>query len=97
MAVSVNVTEVLDPKTYWAYETENKDRQTKMEMIEKELKKQWPEAGEVFMVSRPEGLPVIVRSEGEFFRGQIKMVNLVRIIRDHFISPSLRFGGRNCC
>ena len=75
MAVSVNVTDVLDPKTYWAYETGSEDRQIKMKMIDKELKEQWPEAGEVFMISHPEGLPVIVRADGEFFRGQIKMVN----------------------
>ena len=75
LAVSVNITDVVDPKTYWAYETESEDREMRMKMIEKELKKQWPEAGEIFMISRPEGLPVILRAEGEFFRGQIKMVN----------------------
>lgn len=74
MAVSVKITNVVDPKTYWAYETDSGDRRAKMEMIEKELKEQWPEAEEIFMVSRPNGLPVIVLVEGEFCRGQMKMV-----------------------
>ena len=74
MAVSVKITDVVDPKTYWAYETESEDRQTKLKMVEKELKDQWPEAGEIFMISRPEGLPVIVLLDGKFCRGQIKLV-----------------------
>ena len=74
MAVSVKITDVVDPKTYWAHETESEERQTKLKMVEKELKGQWAEAGEIFMVSRPEGLPVIVLLEGEFCRGQIQMV-----------------------
>lgn len=74
MAVSVKITDVVDPKTYWAYETESEERQTKLKMVEKELKDQWAEAGEILMISRPEGLPVIVLLDGEFCRGQIKLV-----------------------
>ena len=72
--VNVKITSVVDPKTYWAYETESGERQAKMKMIEKELKAQWPGAEQILTTNRPHGLPVITIVEGEFCRGQMNMV-----------------------
>ena len=72
--VNVKITSVVDPKTYWAYETESGERQAKMKMIEKELKTQWPGAEEIRSTKRPHGLPVITMVGGEFCRGQMNMV-----------------------
>ena len=74
MAVSVKITQVEDPKTYWAYETDSGYRQIKLAMIEKELEEQWGDAEEIVMISTSATQPVIVLVEGKLCRGEIKMV-----------------------
>ena len=74
MAVNVKITKVVDPKTLWAYETDSGYRQIKLNMVERELEEQWPEAEEIVMISAISTEPVIVQVEGKFHRGEIQMV-----------------------
>ena len=87
-AMAVKITDILDPKTFWAHETENSGRQEKMKGIQKELQLQWLNSLEIEKMDATEGLRVIVLINKELFRGEIIGVRyyLVRLFHTSFLT-----------
>lgn len=75
MSVKVKIGDILDPRTCWAYETENTERQNKLKLMQKEMKQQWQNSPEIAIKSIAELHRVIILRQEEFCRGELKNVS----------------------
>ena len=75
--MAVKISDVLDPKTFWAYDTENAAREEKMKVMQREMQQQWLNSKEIVKKGSTEGLRVIVLSNKKLFRGELVEVTLL--------------------